>query len=88
MRDLEFVLEKAGCFITKTEIDEILQEFELKAGDTMNYDKFKEIVFCMIYSGFSAENSLGSNEHFGTRRKLSHKRLSSRKVSMVNQFFQ
>jgi len=71
------VLEKAGCYITKTEIDEILHEFELKAGDTMNYDKFKEIIFCKIYLGFSAENSVGSSHKYGNRRRLSHKRLSS-----------
>ena len=79
--DMEYVLEKAGCFIAKNEIDEICIEFELKTGDLMTYDKFKEIIFCRIYLGFSAENSVGSGNCSGTKRKLSHKRLSSRKVS-------
>lgn len=83
--DLEYVLEKAGCFISKTEIDEICIEFELKTGDLMTYEKFKEIIFCRVYLGFSAENSIGSGKHFGTKRRLSHKRLSSRKVSSAFQ---
>jgi hypothetical protein len=79
--DLEYVLEKAGCYISKTEIDEICLEFELKTGDLMTYDKFKEIVFCMSYLGFSAENSVGSVNDYFQKRRLSHKRMSSRKVS-------
>ena len=78
---MEYVLEKAGCYISKTEIDEICLEFELKTGDLMTYDKFKEIIFCKAYSGFSADNSVGSVNDYFQKRRLSHKRLSSRKAS-------
>jgi hypothetical protein len=84
--DLEYVLEKAGCYITKTDCDEILNEFELKTGEEMNFEQFKGIILCIHYSGFSAENSIESNHLAVPRpsiRRLSHKRLSNRKPSLI-----
>ncbi|CAG9327340.1 unnamed protein product [Blepharisma stoltei] len=44
--ELKFALEKAGCYLSDTEYKEIIDEFELKAGETMNFEEFKEIMLC------------------------------------------
>ena len=84
MDDLEFVLNKSGFYITATDFDEIISEFELKAGESMTFEQFKQIILCIYYLGFSSENSadVHSLAPPTTLRRLSHKRLSSRKQSM------
>jgi calcium-dependent protein kinase len=80
--DLEYVLKKAGCYIKSVEIQEILQDFQLKAGDSMTYEQFKEVILCKHNIGFSPENSIDSANLLSSPvRRFSQKRLSSHRIS-------
>jgi hypothetical protein len=63
-----------------------LNEFQLKAGDFMSFEQFKDIIVCNVYLGFSPENSADLNHLVPPRavRRLSHKRLSIRRLSNAN----
>eukprot|EP00358_Blepharisma_japonicum_P006028 CAMPEP_0202943874 /NCGR_PEP_ID=MMETSP1395-20130829/4478_1 /ASSEMBLY_ACC=CAM_ASM_000871 /TAXON_ID=5961 /ORGANISM="Blepharisma japonicum, Strain Stock R1072" /LENGTH=353 /DNA_ID=CAMNT_0049641915 /DNA_START=224 /DNA_END=1281 /DNA_ORIENTATION=+ len=80
LENLKFALIKAGCFISDNDFEEIVKEFELKAGKNMNYEEFKEIMTC-----FSEENSFvmvtDEDEARGTERRQT-KRLSVRRITI------
>lgn len=76
--ELKFALEKAGCFISDGDFNEIIDEFQLKAKDGMNFEDFKDIMTC-----FSEENSIMvvESEEDGFKRPK-NKRLSQRRLTI------
>ncbi|CAG9335309.1 unnamed protein product [Blepharisma stoltei] len=82
MSDLKSAIEKAGCYISETEYRDLLQEFELKFDEDLSYEDFADILNCFtdISSSFCTEN----DESLRTPiRKLSTRRLTNRRCSMV-----
>lgn len=90
LNDLKFALEKAGCYISDSEYQGIIEEFELKYEDTIDYDDFKNIMGCKDYLGFSevqtAQNTMlgdDNSEFKATVRRLSHRKITTRRSSVV-----
>lgn len=91
--ELKYALEKAGCFISENDFNEILEEFHLKAGQSMGFEKFRDIMMCKIYLGFSKNNSpfdsvnedYLNNEDRRVVRRFSMSRMTNRRnSSMLN----
>mmetsp|Transcript_30972 Transcript_30972/g.30626 ORF Transcript_30972/g.30626 Transcript_30972/m.30626 type:complete len:210 (+) Transcript_30972:991-1620(+) len=78
LSDLKFALEKAGCFISDNEYQEILEEFELKYCEKLDYDEFRNIMGCFSEVQ-TAENSMFLSENTIIRRTI--RKLSSRKIT-------
>mmetsp|Transcript_31271 Transcript_31271/g.30927 ORF Transcript_31271/g.30927 Transcript_31271/m.30927 type:complete len:116 (+) Transcript_31271:974-1321(+) len=76
--ELKFALEKAGCYISQEDFEEIIKEFQLKVGDFMSFDEFKQIMMC-----FSSENSeVGTElEEDEDKQRKGTKRLSQRRLT-------
>eukprot|EP00358_Blepharisma_japonicum_P002185 CAMPEP_0202955304 /NCGR_PEP_ID=MMETSP1395-20130829/51696_1 /ASSEMBLY_ACC=CAM_ASM_000871 /TAXON_ID=5961 /ORGANISM="Blepharisma japonicum, Strain Stock R1072" /LENGTH=484 /DNA_ID=CAMNT_0049671735 /DNA_START=196 /DNA_END=1650 /DNA_ORIENTATION=+ len=83
--NLKFALEKAGCFISEADFEEIVNEFELKAGKDMDYEEFKEIMTCFSeehsFVILTEEDEARVNERRQTKR-LSMKRMTIRRATM------
>ena len=78
--DLKYALEKAGCYTSEEEMQEILQEFELKAGELMVFEEFRDVMMC-----FSEENSLEEEApKRNPKRRLSQRKLTIRRNSITN----
>jgi len=85
LNDLKFALEKAGCYISDNEYQDIIEEFQLKYCQKLDYEEFKNIMGCFSEVQ-TAENStlLPSNSTTrGTIRKLSNRKLTTRRASVI-----
>ncbi|CAG9311417.1 unnamed protein product [Blepharisma stoltei] len=85
VKELKTALEVAGCSLNSNDFNEIVNEFQLKAGEFMDFAHFKEIMMC-----FSEDNSmrfsLGTEESpRNSVRRLSKQRLSIRRVSRISE---
>ncbi|CAG9319489.1 unnamed protein product [Blepharisma stoltei] len=80
VEELKFALEKAGCFISDLDMVDILNEFQLKAGNGMDFGEFKEIMMCFSEETSALPTEANEIERKQTRR-LSQKRLTVRRVT-------
>lgn len=79
--ELRFALEKAGCFISDLDMQEILDEFQLTLGSVMNYADFKNIMGC--FSNISSEFNTETDEALRRgQKRLSQRRITMRRASM------
>ncbi|CAG9320845.1 unnamed protein product [Blepharisma stoltei] len=85
VEELKFALEKAGCFISELDMVEILNEFQLKAGNGMNFGDFKEIMTCFSEdaSALPEEANDGRGKERKVTRRLSQKRLTVRRATQM-----
>ncbi|CAG9320531.1 unnamed protein product [Blepharisma stoltei] len=85
VHELRFVLEKAGCYISDTDMDEILGEFQLESGGTMNFEEFKSIMWC--FSNDSSEISTENDDLLYASRRgmrmLSQRKMTIRRTTMM-----
>ena len=63
MEELRYALEKAVRNATESEIEEILEEFEKKAPDSMNFEMFLEVMRCVT------EEATPESDNFKGRKK-------------------
>lgn len=80
MDELRSALEKAGCYISDEDLAEILNEFELKAGNGMNFDEFKEVMMCFTEEVPEMQASL-EGEHSRDKERRSTRRLSQKRLT-------
>ncbi|CAG9324815.1 unnamed protein product [Blepharisma stoltei] len=85
LTDLKFALEKAGCYISDNEYQDIIEEFQLKYCQKLDYEEFKNIMGCFSEVQ-TAENSTLQSPNPTTRRtirKLSNRKLTTRRASVI-----
>ncbi|CAG9331896.1 unnamed protein product [Blepharisma stoltei] len=84
VEDLKFTLEKAGCFTSNEEINEIIEEFKLRGEDGMDYEKLREIMMCFSeeYTEVNTESDFAFDG--SPHRRLSLQRLAIRKRTFFN----
>lgn len=73
VKDLKYALEKAGCYISDDDFFDIVQEFKLQVDDSMDFNKFKEVMMV-----FSPEPSVRCTE---TYEEPEFERVSARRLS-------
>jgi len=83
LNDLKNAIEKAGCYISETEYRELLQEFELKFDEDINYEDFADIMNCFTDVSSSYCTEIDDNNLRGPVRRLSTRRLTNRRCSAV-----
>ncbi|CAG9316029.1 unnamed protein product [Blepharisma stoltei] len=85
VKNLKYALQKAGCFISDDDFNDIIEEFKLQVNEYMDFSQFKEIMTC-----FSEQITVNNTEDDESAvferppaKRLSQRRLTIRRNSQV-----